>query len=222
MKTVCPDEEMIADYLEGRVSHDERSEIEEHLSCCERCLDEFIVARNLVRGEDRFELDPVPSRVTQAAARLVSSEGLISFGTLRERFRRLIKGIYSRISDLFHLTPWGEWRLAPIRGSRRVVSKDLIHLRKTFKEIEAEIEIEKAGENKALIRVTLPEDARQGKRIRVTLKKGEREISSHLLNGGYALFEDIPFGHYSLTFFRDGVMLGKYLFNIKETRYGRR
>ena len=221
MKRVCPDEELLADYLESRLSDHERSEMEKHLANCEMCLEEFMVARNLVRGGDGFELDRVPSRVTQAAVRLVNTQGLTSSASLRERLKRLIKGLHLRMSD-FHLTPWGEWRLAPIRGSRRVVSKDLVCVRKTFKEIEVEIEIEKTGENKTLIRVKLPESNRHGKGIRVTLKNGEREISSHFLDGAPVLFEDIHFGRYSLTFSRDGVMVGKYLFKIKETRYGRR
>jgi hypothetical protein len=222
MKKVCPDEELLADYLEGRLSDNERSKMEAHLSDCERCLDEFMVARNLVRGDDRSELDSAPSTITRAAVRLIHSQASLSSDTLQERFKQLIKDLYARMLDFFHLTSWGEWHLAPIRGSRRVVSKDLIHLKKTFKDMEAEIEIEKTGKEKTLIRVRSPKDIEQWKSVRVTLIKGEREITSHLLNQGSVLFEDIPFGHYSLTFSRDGVMLGKYLFKIKETRYGGR
>ena len=220
MKTPCPDEEMLADYLEGRLFDGERHEIDEHLSGCDICLEDLMVARSLVRGGDSLELDPVPSQVTQAAVSLVNSQGSIWPGSLRERLNRSIKGLHLRLSGLFSPTPWGEWRLAPIRGSKKVVSRDLISLRKAFKGIDVEIEIEKTGESKALIRVKLPKNNSLGKRIRVTLKRGEREISSHLLDGGYALFEDIPFGHYGLTFARDGVMLGTYFFEIKESSNG--
>lgn len=222
MKRVCPDEELLADYLESRLSDHERSEMEKHLANCEICLEEFMVTRDLVRGGVGSELDPVPSRVTQAAVRLVNTQGFTSSASLRERLKRLIKGMQLRMSDFFYLTPWGEWHLAPIRGSRRVVSKDHVCVRKTFKEIEVEIEIEKTGEDKTLIQVKVPESNRRGKGIRVTLKNGEREISSHFLNRAPVLFEDIHFGHYSLTFSRDGEIIGKYLFEIKETRHGRR
>jgi hypothetical protein len=216
MKTTCPDEERLADYLEGRLSGDERAEIEEHLSDCEMCLEEFMVARNLTRHEDRYKMDSVPSKVTQAALHLVNGTGSIA----SKGFKRLIKGLRSRSSGLLSPAPWVAWRLAPIRSAGRAVPKGLIHLRKTFKGVEVEIEIEKTGKNKTLIRVKLPEDARQMKDVRVTLKKDEREISSYLLNRGYVVFEDILFGHYRISFSRGGVMLGEYLFNTKETHHG--
>ena len=221
MKTACPDEEIIVDYIEGRLSDEDRANIEAHLSRYEMCLEEFIVANNTIRYWEQFDYETVPSQVTQAAVRLIQSRGSPSYATiLRETVERLIKGLRRRIPNLFPLTFWGTWGLSPIRGSKKVIFKDLIHLKKAFKEIEAEIEIEKTGKNKTLIRIKLLKDLRPDKKIRITLKKGEREISSHLLVEEYVLLEYIPFGHYSLTFKRDGEKLGTYSFNIKETSYG--
>jgi len=53
--------------------------------------------------------------------------------------------------------------------------------------------------------------------IRVTLSRAERELFSHLLGGGHVLFEDVTFGHYNLTFSKDGVIMGKYFFEIKDS-----
>ena len=91
-----------------------------------------------------------------------------------------------------------------------------------FKEIETEIEIEKIGAGKAHIRVKFPEAYKPREAIRVTLKKGRREIASYLLDGAYVLFENIPFGHYGISLAENGMNLGTYLFEIKETRHGRR
>ena len=55
------------------------------------------------------------------------------------------------------------------------------------------------------------------------LIKGEREVSSILADSnGQVLFENIVYGHYSLNIIKDGVTLGEYLFQIKETDDGRR
>jgi hypothetical protein len=102
------------------------------------------------------------------------------------------------------------------------VPKDLVLLKKTFEDVETEIEIEKVGENKALIRVRLLLADFTSQKVRVTLKKNDREIASHLAEEAYVLFEDIPFGHYSLTFARDGLTLWTYFFEIKETSHDRR
>ena len=217
MKRSIHDEEMLADYLEGRLSEKERSKMEQHLTECQTCLEDLIVTNDMVRGGEGPEVNPVPDRVTQAAVHLVNNRSfLIPAGSLWERTKQSIKGLYAKLSDPFRAALQGEWSLAPIRGSRRFVSDDLIHIRKTFKEVETDIEIEKTGDQKAHIRVSLPR-AELERGIRVTLIRGEREISSHPLNDGPALFEEIPFGHYGLTFARNGVKLGTYLFKIKES-----
>ena len=63
MKRLCPDVEMIGDYIEGHLNTDDRSGIEEHLSECETCRQEFIIGKNLVRGGDDLDLSPVPDEV---------------------------------------------------------------------------------------------------------------------------------------------------------------
>ena len=268
MKTLCPDEEMLADYLEGRLSDEERSQMEEHLSACKGCLEELVVTNSLLRGGDRAKLNSVPEEVTGAAVRLVKRQRSTSCDFYIERIKRSLRNVRSKMSDLFSLKARTGWQLEPIRGSKIRVGKDLIYLRKTFKDIDTEIEVEKTGKNKAHIRVKLISDCglriadflgpdsvkgnsdtfesaqssklkaqsekpnsytfkssqhdKFRKMIRVTLKKGEREICSYLANEAYVLFEDIPFGHYNLTFGRDGVMLGRYYFEVKEAGHGGR
>ena len=115
-----------------------------------------------------------------------------------------------------------KWQLSPVRGSRQTVSEDLFRIKKRFRDFDAEIEIEKTGENMAHIRTRLFERNGCGNGIRVTLKRGERELCSSLPSGGRVLFEDISFGPCKLIFERDGVRLGAYLFDIKETRNGKK
>ena len=220
MKNTCPDEEMLADYIESRLSIDERAEMDAHLSDCDRCLQAFITAEGLVRNEDRIKSDNVPDHVTELAVHFVENHSSISYGSLRIKFKRFIIGLYTRLSLFFKWMPWGDWQLEPIRGSKQVISEDLVQIKKTFMEIDTEIEIEKTGSGRAHIRVKLNESGRTSKGIRVTLFKGEREVFSHPIDRDYVLFEEVPFGHYSLTFSRNGVMLGKYLFEIRETKNG--
>jgi hypothetical protein len=84
----------------------------------------------------------------------------------------------------------------------------------------AEIQIEKTGDDKAHIRVSLVGNP-QITGVRVTLKRGEREVFSYSLGVGYVLFEDIPFGHYGLLFTKDGEVLGKYHFEMKGSYHGK-
>ena len=222
MKRACPTDEMLADYLLGRLAEKEGSEMEKHLSDCTICLEELVIANSLFQGGDLPQLDPVPAQVTETAVRLVQDLDSTVSDSLSEKFERAIKTLPTRISDFLNHKTWAELQPQPIRSSKRIVAKDLVLLKKTFKDIETEIEIEKMGENRAHIRVRLLLADTTNQTIRVTLKKGDREIASHLAGGAHVLFEDIPFGHYSLTFAGDGVTLGICQFEIKETNSGRR
>jgi hypothetical protein len=217
MKRLCPDEERIADYINGRLNDNDISGIEEHLAGCETCRQELIIGKGLVRGGDSLGLDPVPDRVTQSSLRLVNRQASIPTIPLKEKFVRFFNEARSTIADLFRPVLWENWGLAAIRGSRKVICEDIVHISRRFKDIETEIEVEKVGEARAHIRIKLIGDIHDNGGVRVTLKRGEREVSSCLPDSrGHVLFEDIPFDHYSLHFIRDNITLGIYPFEIKE------
>jgi len=212
-KKACPDEEIIADYLEGRLPPEDKEELDAHLSECELCLEELVIAGKALRAATESPM--VPSSVTEATVRLVTSR---STGVAEKGLKESIVAYAEKISDYFRYSfPW-RWQQATIRSSKIAAAPDLVIIRKVFKEIQAEIEIEKTGEDKAHIRVRVGEREKNG--IRVTLKKGEREISSQVLSAGYALFEDIPFGRYEIVFSNNGSELGSYTFEIRESRHG--
>jgi len=216
MRTLCPNEERICDYLEGRLNDNDRAEMEGHLSGCETCRQEFIIGKRLVRGGG-LEMDPVPEEVTQSALRLLKRRGLIPDRPLNERCVRFFSELCSMLTYLIRQILWGRWGLATIRGQKRVVSEDLVYIKKRFIDIETDIEIEKAGDSMAHVRVKLESSNRSKDAIRVTLQRGKREVSSCLPDKrGHVLFENIPFGHYNLSFTRDNKVLGDYHFKIKE------
>ena len=59
----CPDEEHLADYLEGRLPTDLESQVNDHLAACDLCLEGVVVARNLIQA-GAPDLKPVPEKVT--------------------------------------------------------------------------------------------------------------------------------------------------------------
>ena len=141
---------------------------------------------------------------------------------MAERIRRFLSILHTKLLHHLRLPIRREWQLAPVRGSRKAVSDELFRIKKSFREFDTEIEIEKTGENTAHIRIRLFECNGSNSGIRVTLKRGEREFCSSLFSGGRVLFEDISFGPCKLIFDRDGVSLGAYFFDIKETRNGKK
>jgi hypothetical protein len=218
MKNLCPQEELFADYLENRLATEERSGIESHFSDCTRCRDEFLTANSMTQSREYLEADPVPEHVTGAAVKLVAQLVSRPQDSYKPGSYQFFNKIYSRISEHIKLMMFNKNRFASVRGSRRSETSDFYRVRKMFKEIVAEIEIEKAGHQTAAIRVTLINGFGNENDFRVTLRNSNnREIASHRISGKFAIFEDIPFGHYSLAFMQNGKKIGTYSFEIKES-----
>ena len=213
---------MLAAYVEGLLTGHEKSRMEAHLSACDACLEEFKLTRSIVSEKAQFDPDTVPAAVTQSAVRLVNRLNATTRDPLAKRIARFISMLPAKLLHSFRVMMRFQWQLSPVRGSRQTVREDLFRIKKRFRDFDAEIEIEKIGENMAHIRVRLFGRNGCGNGIRVTLKRGERELCSSLPSGGRVLFEDISFGPCKLIFERDGVRLGAYLFDIKETRNGKK
>ena len=218
MNNTCLKDEKIIDYLEDRLPVTDRSRAEQHLSECDVCLEEVLAAKGIVRGGSLSEFEPVPEEVTQRAIKAVQD---FQEHSLLEKISAFLKENLSGWFESFmELWSWRSLGFAPVRSSKRVVSEDLILIKKSFPDFNAKIEIEKSGDDKARIWVTVTEENGPKNPLRVSLFKDGREMSSHLLNGSGALFEDIPFSHYTLLFIRDGLKAGEYLFEIKGSRHG--
>jgi hypothetical protein len=222
MNGSCPDEERLADFLDGRLSEEERSRTEEHLAGCQACLEALVIANTLTRGASELELEPVPAAVTESAVSRVTSGYPVTSDSSTQGTRPSLRDLGARMIEILSSRLFGESCPAPVRSSKIVASENRVCVRVPFKEIETEIEVEKARLGTATIRLRLLETGAFGRALRVTLKQGDREITSQLLEGSSALFEDIPFGHYGISLTEEGKILGTYLFEIKESRRGRR
>ena len=218
MSRKCPQEEALTDYFEGRLSDDRRSRIEKHISDCEICLETLAAGKGLLNGTSAYELKTVPAEVTESAVHLVKDQYSTPLSDLAEKVRRSMENINQRLSGLMNALRWRELAFSPVRGSEELIFDDLVQVRKSFRHIDAEIEIEKTTGNRAHIRIKYRRIGGAARNVRATLKTGEREVSSCLLNDvDYTLFDDLPFDQYSLVFSEDGATLGTYLFQIKDT-----
>jgi hypothetical protein len=215
----CIKDETVADYLEGRLPEEERQAVEEHLSECDRCLEAVVSCTGLSRDGALDPHDPVPEKVTEDAIQALKA---LDRGPLLDRMSEKLRRKLSEMTG-FAESLWPRYglALAPVRGFRKVVTEDLVLIRKAFSGFEAEIEIEKVKATHADVRVTVKVKGPDGS-VRVSLVKGEREVSSQLTDGATVLFEDIPFDHYQLVFSRDGARIGEYAFQIKGGGHGGR
>lgn len=212
-------EEILVDYLEGRLSAKERAKVERHLSKCDNCLSELMLEGEMIQAEQNLsKFESVPDHLTKITIEKINR--LID-DTFFERISKFVRTILIRGPvALRTLFPSRKVGLAPVRGTKTVIDDNLILLKKSFVELDIEIEMDKIMPGKVSIKVMLANDFEDIKPVRATLIKNGREVSSYLVRGTKALFENIPFGHYTLVISIDGAEKGKYSFEIKESRHG--
>lgn len=213
----CPDEEMLAGYIEGCLPNHKRGAVEEHLGECRSCLNEVAMSRCVIRGGAGPEPDNVPAEVTKKAVQMLEKQG--SGKAIAENLADSFHSLFACLKE--HVTNGllGEAHLAPVRGGV-MVSPDTILVQKRFEEITAAIEIEKTGAARAKIRTRIIIGYPGFKGGRVTLLKGEREVSSLLFSHDQVAFDDIPFGSYTLSYSRNEKKIGAYSFEITESGNG--
>ena len=222
MRQQCPNDERMIDYIEGRLAEKDRSDLERHLSVCEMCLEALVITNNMGARGDLYELELPPAAVTDTAVKLAADRARIPTSGLIDSAGKFFSNLGSYFVKLNRVWPWGNWNAAPVRGNKVATSQDYVCLEVSFKNLKTEIEIEKTGTSSANIRLRLNEPAKNHKSWRVTLKNGDRELASYLLDGTYVYFEDIPFGHCSISLAGDNEVLGTYSFEIKDSDHGRK
>jgi len=221
MKKQCPDDEVFADYMEGRLSDEDMLALDAHFSDCDACLENLVIGKSVARNMEQSEPESVPHSLTISAMRLVDDLNTPLTEKCRNKIfalRRFPKKICSKISDFLAPDFWSSQNISPVfRGSYESVSDNCEPVIKSFSGIKTKIEIEKSlnDHENVNIRVSiLSEQTVIFEDIRVSLKKEDRELSSFLLNNGYTLFENIPTGEYQLVFTKEGVNIGEYIFQL--------
>lgn len=208
-------EETLIDFLEGRLTEEERRGVENHLAACDHCLAELVLIHEAVCDPVLSEYASVPPRLKQTV--------IDQFSPVNHRLRKSWKTAMVDWKKKFSLPafrylPRRHFGLASLRGSHAVVDRDFFAIEKSYPDLRVKIEIDRTGANQADIRVKALANRSRAALLRVTLCRGPREVASFLFAHAPATFEDIPFGHYELSFFIDHNMAGRYSFEIKESR----
>ena len=220
MKIECIREEALMDYFNNKLTEEERVVIEEHLSECDDCLELMkMMSRMINASEDSkpewTSLKPVPEHVTKKA---IESVWAINENSIKKENASFLSRVFSlfidKIMDFFTFRT-----LVPVavRSKKKDAQNDFFIVHKTISDLAVEIEFEKRPLNRALIRILVAQNPLPKEPLRVALFSADREVSSFTIKESAVTFQEVPFGHYTLVFFRSGQKLGNYSFEVKDT-----
>lgn len=211
----CPGEEALADYLGNRLPAAAQQSLEQHLCQCEICLEAVIAGAALPEEEVPESITAIPYSAIQKVLSRIGAEGTRPLPALWTRLAAVCRSL---VNSLMEIIFFKQPAAVHVRGNKRIISRNLVVIEKTFKEIQLEIEIEKTGERTANIKVRAisPDAGARVDGVRVNILKDSREIASFITAGGEALFENITFGEYTITVQHGEKRLGHLLLAVKE------
>lgn len=210
----CPNEETLLDYLSGQLPPGLRETIEDHLSRCDACRELVLVFDSVSQLGETPDMVQAPAQVTEKA---LAEARRMERGNLARTLGRSIQKAGQGLRQWGQRLEWFWGQEAVLVRGAQTAAEDVVQVTKVLIGMDACIEIEKCGDAKACIRVDLFSTEYTPPSVRVTLISGDREVASCLASGSPALFEDIPFGSYVLTFTRQGKSIGEYAFELRES-----
>ncbi len=141
--THCPDEEHLADFVEGRLGADERQSTATHVEACDTCFSVVVLTREVMAEERALAGAPFPVTAAQRVA--------------RERAKALyspplsIRVVFRLVKDALDLvrTAGAEWApvAAPaVRGGEAGDGRDLWQARVRVSDLDLALEVERSRE----------------------------------------------------------------------------
>jgi len=197
---ICPDEETLVSFLEGKLSSDEDIKLQEHILSCRRCSE-------IISFFELKEEREVPQYLIEKVKGLIKKEiplWLEVVIALKEKGLSIIKSTADILLG-------NEILPLPVLRSRNIelIEKPL-SLIKDFGDIRIQIEINKTEKTKIKLTVFLldKKSLKPLEDLRIGLFKQNREIESYSLQKGNAVFENLEFGEYEIKVSKDLETLG--------------
>ncbi len=211
----CPDEETLYDYLSGMLDPAIQEDVERHVCRCAACTETLLYVSRMKDESPAPGTVQVPAKLHRQLFAMAPGKAPTAPGPLAAAAafgERLWQACCAWLS------PAPEPDFVYLRGSRHVISKNLVAVEKVFKDILLDIEIEKTGDGATDIKVRtrLPDSDDPFCGVRLDLYNDTREIASLVAARGDVLFENIAFGDYMLKAWHSGKQIGEVQLTIKE------
>jgi len=201
----CPDEEVLATFLEGDLAGRERDKVESHLARCALCLDELAAVLNAVETTGG-EVD-VPRQLVNRARALVEGR--------ENRFEIAVRLLRDSI-ELLSTTARLVLQPVPIvRSEGRSANENMLHVEQDVGRFRVGLvlELTEPGACRVLANVS-EETGKPADGVRLTLTSGDREQASFVTRAGSVVFDRLAPGEYSIAVSESGYSLGRVRLNL--------
>lgn len=210
-KKKCFSEFDVGAYIEGSFSSDQQESFERHLSGCHECWSEFVAINRVIMNKDSVATEDVPDNMIEKASMMFPKKS-----SLLDIILNLVRGSVDVVHRSLDINIFSPLPAVGLR-SRKTIRPEMIVLKKSFKDIDVQLDIEKVSETICNIRVSV--DTLKGRDLirglRVELISKGRELISDLIEDGETVLEDISSGRYTINICRKRKILGQIALKLQ-------
>ncbi len=187
--------EKLPEYMAGGFSTGERDRIEAHLSNCDTCRKDLVLAHTILEDEELYQWDPRGQKIKDKMA--------ATYEWVRERCSELASQ-----SWFSYVEPNAALAACAVRSEAVSAepSIDYIRIVKDIGDVQAEIYVRKAEDDNICMKIRVLKDDQVVKSGRVTLKReGQKEMGRPLRRDTpYVVFDNLIFSQYHMDIIRYG------------------
>ena len=203
--TQCLSEYQMGAYMEGNLSPDMKEAAENHFASCSQCWSEFLAMNRVILKESDGTEREVPGHLVKSAVALFPEKSGL-FDVVLKLLRDTVD-VVQCAHDVTLFTP------LPVSGLRsgKLVRPEMVVLKKAFKNMDVQLDVEKVSETLCNIRIAVDTGKQKDllKCLRAELIAEGRVLDSEPLEAGEMVLEDIGTGRYTIKIMRKGKMVGQ-------------
>ena len=207
----CFSEIELGAFLEGKLSSEEKDALKLRIFECKPCWDELISITGIIAQKDKTESGDVPGHLIEKAIAMFPEKQNV-FDIVISMVKDSIN-LISSTNNIHISTP----AFAASLRSEKVEHPEMLVLKKSFDDIDVELDIEKVAEDQCNIKVAI-DDLRTKilmNTLRIELISQGRELVSNLFENGETTLEDISAGQYTIRIHKNGKIFGEITLQIK-------
>lgn len=188
-----PDDEEMADFIEGRLSGSRGFDIKAHLISCGPCLEKFILSSNISKDQPC----EVPAEALEKIRHLCPAQDKDSIFEIMLKLKDKIIEIVSTTGDVL---VGQEFVPAPVLRSRSIKDfKDQVTILKDMGALRVEVKVEnKVNDFNLIVLIRDKFTHKVIKDLRVALFKEECELESYVTGLNAVVFEHVLLGRYKI------------------------
>lgn len=210
-KKKCLTEFELGAYIDGDLPSEKRESIENHFADCKKCWNEFLAVRQAISASSAPDAEEVPARMIKKVADMFPEKS------------SLFDIVLNFVSDAVRLVQcsadFTQLTLAPAGGfrGRGDTTAGMVVLKRSFEEINVELDMEKISDDLCNIGIYLDEGTPEEllNALRVDLLSEGRELFSGPLKNGEAMLEDVSAGKYTINIHKGEKIYGEISLKIQ-------